>query len=55
MEKVKEQNLFEEHFYQIEVVGDVAILREMCPNMPPHVVLSGTKKLVADKLAAILR
>ena len=53
--KVTEQSIFEEKTLVIEVIGDVAILREACVGMPPKVVCSGTKDKVAAQVAAILR
>ena len=53
--KVTEQSIFEERSLLIEVVGDVAILREARVGMPPKVVCSGTKAKVAAEVAAILR
>ena len=53
--KVTEQSIFEEKTLVIEVVGDIAILREARVGMPPQVVCSGTKDSVATQVAAILR
>lgn len=56
MEKViKEPSLFKESHYQIEVVGDVAILRELLPQSLPIVHCSGTKKDIIDKLSDLMR
>ena len=53
--KVTEQSIFEEKTLVIEVVGDIAILREARVGMPPKVVCSGTKDIVATQVAAILQ
>ena len=53
--KLIEQSIFEEKTLVIEVVGDIAILREARVGMPPKVVCSGTKAKVAAHVAAILR
>ena len=53
--KVTEQSIFEEKTLVIEVVGDIAILREARVGMPPKLVCSGTKDIVATQVAAILR
>ena len=53
--KVTEQSIFEEKTLVIEVVGDIAILREARVGLPPKVVCSGTKDIVAAQVATILR
>ena len=56
MEKVvKQPSLFPEHHFQIEVVGNVAILRELMPQSLPLVHCSGTKKDIIDKLSDLMR
>lgn len=55
MEKVKEEKIFVERFLQVEIVGDVAILRELSAGMPPKCLISGSKSIVAKELANILR
>ena len=53
--KIEEGRIFEEMTLVIEVVGDVAILRKAMPNMPPKVIVSGSRNIVAKELASILR
>lgn len=51
----KQQSLFPEHHFQIEVVGDVAILRELLPQSMPLVLCSGSKLEIIDKLSDLMR
>lgn len=56
MEKVvKENSLFDEKFFQIEVVGDIAIIRQLLPGLPPKVLWSGLKSDIIDKLSDLMR
>ena len=49
-----QKNIFEERFLQIEVVGDVAILRELLPGSKPVVLMSGSRDEILAKLNEVL-